>query len=150
MFPSQAAVTIALVKLEAYSQKYPSQDLLPIIDIFKASGALFDSYYQLFHSIRWNRSKKAVRQNTEARLGTLAMEILEQINRAGDLLNHYAYSHSLTDIAAWNEIVVATIEGKTWLTANLLPEKAKIKYSTAHLVKPIAPIIHPSEQLSLF
>ena len=139
MFPSQAALHCAKEKAISYQEKHFNSQIAPIIEVLDSAIALFESYYKLFHSIRWNRERVAVKKETEAKLEAIALAILVEINKAGNMLNNYSQNNLVIDILAWNKIIVCTIEAKDWLKTNLIQKDL-------NLAEPIQQI----EQLNLF
>ena len=129
MFPSQASLSVSSVALIRYAKLYPDSLLDSAIDNLVQAQELFGEYYQLFHSIQWNRSRVAVKKETEAQLKELAQKILQQIGLTGKDLNFYldrqqsdseANHQTIADIKRWNHMMYHLILAKQWLSNNLL------------------------------
>ena len=105
MFVTQAGASIALelVKLCQITDKAEVYDRVAILlqEIIKHQ----QDYYQLFHSIRWNRSRQTVKAGTEDKLVAIANCSYEKINLAGQLLNKYADTEQVRDLNSFNRLV---------------------------------------------
>ena len=104
MFVTQAGASIALelVKLCQVNEQAEVYDQVAIMlqEIIKHQ----QDYYQLFHSIRWNRSRQTVKAGTEDKLVAIANCSYEKINLAGQLLNKYADTEQVRDLNSFNRL----------------------------------------------
>ena len=126
MFVTQAGASIALelVKLCQVNEQAEVYDQVAIMlqEIIKHQ----QDYYQLFHSIRWNRSRQTVKAGTEDKLVAIANCSYEKINLAGQLLNKYADTEQVRDLNSFNRLVQQIQELKMLVEIHHLSEQVTL------------------------
>jgi hypothetical protein len=135
MFVTQAGASIALelVKLCQITDKAEVYDRVAILlqEIIKHQ----QDYYQLFHSIRWNRSRQKVKAETESKLIAIRLRLpfgiaqcsYEKINLAGQLLNKYADTEQVRDLNSFNRLVQQIQELKMLVEIHHLGEQVTVR-----------------------
>lgn len=122
MFVTEATVRYCLSKWSSYSQNLENAppQIKPELEL--TINCLAD-YHQLFHSIRWNRSRKQVKADIEQQLAEIAQQAYDQINAVGERLNHYADTQKVTAVKEFNQIVQLLQEAKMLVEIHHLSQK---------------------------
>lgn len=150
MFPTEAAINVALMFLEDYCVDNPHPLLTQAKSHLDQCQNLLKSYYLEFHSLNWNKSRKAVKQEKEAELNAIATQALEYLNQGGQLLNKYSDENQI-ELNAWSKIIQHLIYCREWIKVDHLKGEPEISPNCSQITKS-KPIVknHFPQQLSFF
>jgi hypothetical protein len=118
MYAATATISVAIEKLKRFPGGMTEPLLIEARSELVISRNLFESRWNIWNSIRWNKSNAATQRSVNARLEGLAFDALIGVINAGNLLNQYVDSVGILveNTGLWIDIIQSLHNASRWIT----------------------------------
>jgi hypothetical protein len=118
MYAATATISVAIEKLKQFPGGMTEPLLIEARSELVISRNLFESRWNIWNSIRWNKSNAATKRSVNAKLEGLAFDALIGVINAGRLLNQYIDTISILDenTLLWSEIINNLHNAYRWIS----------------------------------
>jgi hypothetical protein len=118
MYAATATISVAIEKLKRFPGGMKEPLLVEARSELVISRNLFESRWNIWNSIRWNKSNAATQRSVNARLEGLAFDALIGVINAGKLLNRYVDTVGILadNTLIWSEIINNLQNAYRWIS----------------------------------
>lgn len=118
MYAATATISVAIEKLKRFPGGMKEPLLVEARSELVISRNLFESRWNIWNSIRWNKSNAATQRSVNARLEGLAFDALIGVINAGNLLNQYVDTVGILveNTLLWSEIINDLHNACRWIS----------------------------------